>query len=117
LKITDSQNGSLSMNQLLTVSGDDVGSTFIDAEFQRHIESRLAPIEHHLNQSLQETSWEIMKSRDYLDNKCTFGDHEGIERFFVKIPELPKSYNYPDLGIQAGQMEIRMCARPCSQTM
>jgi hypothetical protein len=99
------------MNQLLTVSGEDVGSTFIDAEFQKHIEHRLAPIEHQLPQSLPETSWEIMKSRDYLDNKCTFGDHDSIERFFVKIPEFPKSYSNLDLGIQSGQMEIQMFVR------
>jgi hypothetical protein len=42
------------MQQLLTVSGEDVGSTYIDAEFQRSIESRLAPMEGILTQSLQE---------------------------------------------------------------
>jgi hypothetical protein len=44
------------MNQLLAVSGDDDGSTFIDADFQKYIDSRLAPIENQLSRSLQETS-------------------------------------------------------------
>jgi hypothetical protein len=108
LKITDDQNGTLAMQQLLTVSGDDVGSTYIDAQFQRSIESRLAPLEAQLTQSLEEISWEVMKSRDFQDNKCTFGDHDdNIEFFPVKIPDLA---NHTDLaaGIKNGRMEVKM---------
>jgi len=96
------------MQQLLTVSGEDVGSTYIDAEFQRSIESRLAPMEGMLTQTLEETSWEVMKSRDFQDNKCTFGDHDdNIEFFPVKIPELAKVTDL-GAGIRNGRMEVRM---------
>jgi hypothetical protein len=109
LKITDDRNGTLAMQQLLTVSGEDVGSTYIDAEFQRSIERRLAPMERRLAQSLEETSWEVMKSRDFQDNKCTFGDHDdNIEFFPVKIPDLA-SFTDLTAGIKNGRMEVKMC--------
>jgi hypothetical protein len=104
----DDQNGTLAMQQLLTVSGDDVGSTYIDAQFQHSIESRLAPLEAQLTQSLGEISWEVMKSRDFQDNKCTFGDHDdNIEFFPVRIPDLA---NYTNLAakIKNGRMEVKM---------
>jgi hypothetical protein len=109
LKITDAQNGLLALQQLLTVSGEDVGSTYIDAEFERFIQNRLAPIESELSQTLDEISWEIMKSRDFQDNKCTFGDHDdNIEIFPVKIPDLANTYTNPAVGIKFGRMEIKM---------
>lgn len=123
LKITDAHDGSLAMQQLLTVSGDDVGSTYIDAEFERFIQNRLAPIQSELSQSLEEISWEIMKSRDFQDNKCTFGDHDdNIEIFPVKIPDLANTYSNPAVGIKCGRMEVKMfvhkpvCEMPDAET-
>ncbi|KAF2433505.1 hypothetical protein EJ08DRAFT_583792 [Tothia fuscella] len=109
LKIIDSINGSISMKQLLTVCGEDIGSTFIDAEFQKLVEGRLAPVEHLLNQSIPELTWEMMKSRDFQDNKCTFGDHgDAIERFPVQIPDFPRQYTSLELAAELGHIEVKI---------
>jgi hypothetical protein len=96
------------MQQLLTVSGEDVGSTYIDSEFQKLVQARLACIESQLSQSLEEISWEIMKGRDFQDNKCMFGDHDDLEFFPVQIPGLPNTYHNAEANIKSGRIEVRM---------
>jgi hypothetical protein len=96
------------MQQLLAVSGEDVGSTYIDSEFEKFVQARLACIEGELSQTLEEISWEIMKGRDFQDNKCMFGDHEDIEFFPVQIPGLPNTYCNAEAAIKSGRIEVKM---------
>ncbi|KAK3065276.1 hypothetical protein LTS18_003150 [Coniosporium uncinatum] len=109
LEVTNCRNGALSMSQLHTVFGGEVGATAIDVEFRALAQKRLSQMDPTtaLRAPLETISWDLMKSRDYQDSKCMFGDLDNdTGYFFVRIPGLNDAYSNPRLRISRGHMRF-----------
>lgn len=109
LRVESIQSGIPSLKQLDVVEGKAVGSTQIDLGFEDLVYERLmqanAVLPMHLD--LQATAWAMMKSSQYLDAKCCFGQPDDTD-FVVAIPELMMGYTNPQFGIYDRNMHFKL---------
>lgn len=96
------------------VSGEDIGSTYIDAAFQDLVLQKLKKIGRQRlgGKSLNRLSWEMMTSPDFQNNKHTLGrpgaDYPDDEAFYIKIPAPIGEGNRADLQdvTEGGEMKF-----------
>ncbi|KAI5457656.1 hypothetical protein BGZ63DRAFT_427692 [Mariannaea sp. PMI_226] len=110
LTIDDKDEGRASTTELNPVVGKlhCVGSTYIDAEFQNLVASRLHGIAHLLQNPVEDVAWQMMSSTAFQSNKHALGrtqyDHEDC--FKIKIPDLRVLLTDASLRISRGEMEF-----------
>ncbi|KAF1810891.1 hypothetical protein P152DRAFT_400506 [Eremomyces bilateralis CBS 781.70] len=110
LRVTDVTSGCLSLRQLDVVFGSTVGSTFIDAQFEKEAEARLKMANQTgpLNIDIEETAWEMMKSKEFQNAKCDYGSADDAEVFSIPIPKLSYAYSNGLVGIFNGEMQFKI---------
>jgi hypothetical protein len=98
-----------SLEQLSVVEGKAIGSTQIDNEFEDLVLDRLQQADAHMpmHLDLDATAWAMMKSAQYLNAKCCFGQPDDSD-FRVLIPDLDYGYSNPHFGIYDCQMQFRL---------
>ncbi|KIW01595.1 uncharacterized protein PV09_07067 [Verruconis gallopava] len=109
LRVKDLQGSIPHLQQLSVVEGKAIGSTQIDLEFEDLVYSRLekADAMYPMNLDLETAAWTMMKSSQYLDTKCCFGQPDDLD-FRVAIPDLHFSYSNPQHGIFDGHMHFKL---------
>ena len=95
--------------QKLTSLGATLGSAQIDHAFEVSVRERLEVANKValLNIDIDDTAWEMMKSKEYQNAKCDYGAPDDTEYFSVAIPKLSRSYSVEYLGIVDGEIRIR----------
>lgn len=91
--------------------GGDVGSTSIDQDFEQLAAIRLSQLLEvvQLGETANALAWEMRKSRDFQDTKCTFGDpDDSVSYVRIPIPGLDKRYINEELRVYDGQMQFDM---------
>ncbi|KAL8663144.1 MAG: hypothetical protein Q9168_008140 [Polycauliona sp. 1 TL-2023] len=108
LRVTDTQRGSLSLEQLDVVFGATIGSAAIDADFHVLVKKRLEQADQHssLGVSPDEASWEMSKSKDFQNTKCEHGSPDDTPIFSVRIPSLNRNYIDQSMAIEDGEMRF-----------
>jgi molecular chaperone DnaK (HSP70) len=98
-----------SLEQLNVVEGKAIGSTQIDLSFEEIVYERLVQADAAvpMRLDLQETAWSMMKSAEYLDAKCCFGQPDDND-FRVVIPNLRYGYSNPQYGIFDQKMHFKL---------
>jgi hypothetical protein len=95
--------------------GGEVGSTYIDAEFQTLVACRLQGIAHLLQNPIEGVAWQMMSSTAFQSNKHELGrkqcNHEDC--FKIKIPDLRVPLTDASLRISRGEMEFSWCVISC----
>ncbi|EON62947.1 hypothetical protein W97_02173 [Coniosporium apollinis CBS 100218] len=106
LRVTDTQSDTLSLQQLDVVFGETIGSAAIDYAFEKLVLARLQQADRvaSLGINLDETAWEMMKSKEFQNVKCEHGSPSDTPLFSVAIPRLSPAYSNRDAGIQNGEM-------------
>ncbi|KAF2865830.1 hypothetical protein BDV95DRAFT_632187 [Massariosphaeria phaeospora] len=108
LKVTNTINQAINLQQLDVVFGETIGSAAIDYEFEKFVYARLATA--HSTAPLpiapDEAAWEMMKSRDFQAVKCEFGSLDDTPLFSIGIPRVPQTYSHsdPEVRIKHGEM-------------
>jgi molecular chaperone DnaK (HSP70) len=109
MRVKGVHNGIPALEQLNVVEGKAIGSTQIDLDFEDLAYERLrqadAMVPMHLD--LEATAWGMMKSGQYLDAKCCFGQPDDTD-FRVVIPDLDYGYSNPHFGIYDCQMQFKL---------
>ncbi|KAH4044589.1 hypothetical protein HBI25_174490 [Parastagonospora nodorum] len=108
LRVTNTVNQAINLQQLDVVFGETIGSAAIDYEFEQLVTQRLT-LTHTTNPlpiDPGDAAWEMMKSRDFQAIKCEFGAPDDTPLFSIAIPRVPQSYNNsdPDVRIRNGEM-------------
>lgn len=108
LRVTNTVNQAINLQQLDVVFGETIGSAAIDYEFEQLVTHRLT-LAHTTNPlpiDPGDAAWEMMKSRDFQAIKCEFGAPDDTPLFSIAIPRVPHSYNNsdPDVRIRNGEM-------------
>ncbi|KAL9046507.1 MAG: hypothetical protein Q9214_000676, partial [Letrouitia sp. 1 TL-2023] len=108
LRVSDTQTDAIALQQLDVVFGATVGSAAIDFEFESSARSRLelAHLTAPLAMSPEEIAWQMMKSRDFQNTKCSHGSPDDAPAFSVPIPRLDSSYVNMSVGIEYGEMSF-----------
>ncbi|KAF2279926.1 uncharacterized protein EI97DRAFT_477419 [Westerdykella ornata] len=108
LRVNNTINQSISLQQLDVVFGETIGSAAIDYAFEKLVQHRLALSHNQLPLPIlpEDAAWEMMKSRDFQAVKCEYGSPDGTPIFSIGIPRVPHTYNNPDpeVRIRAGEM-------------
>ncbi|KAF2177496.1 hypothetical protein K469DRAFT_358573 [Zopfia rhizophila CBS 207.26] len=106
LRVTDTINQAITLEQLDVVFGETIGSAAIDYEFEKLVRTRLK--EAHAIAPLpiapEDAAWEMMKCRDFQSVKCEYGSPDDTPLFSIGIPRVPLSYNNPELHIKSGEI-------------
>jgi hypothetical protein len=108
LRVTNTVNQAINLQQLDVVFGETIGSAAIDYEFEQLVTQRLA-LAHTTNPlpiDPGDAAWEMMKSRDFQAVKCEYGAPDDTPLFSIGIPRVPQSYNNsdPEVRIRNGEM-------------
>ncbi|KAF2703082.1 hypothetical protein K504DRAFT_393355 [Pleomassaria siparia CBS 279.74] len=108
LRVTNTVNQALNLQQLDVVFGETIGSAAIDYEFEKLVETRLSIAHAAIPLPLlpEDAAWEMMKSRDFQAVKCEYGSPDDTPIFSIGIPRVPQTYNNPDprVRIKNGEM-------------
>jgi hypothetical protein len=111
LRVTNSANQAITLQQLDVVFGDTIGSAAIDYEFEKLVTHRLAMTNatQPLAMEVEEAAWAMMKSRDFQAVKCGYGSPDDTPVFSIAIPQTPQTYHNqaPDINIRRGEMIFR----------
>ncbi|KAH7135446.1 hypothetical protein B0J11DRAFT_556260 [Dendryphion nanum] len=109
LRVSNTINQAINLQQLDVVFGETIGSAAIDFEFENLVRTRLALA--HATSPLpdgiiDEAPWEMMKSRDFQAVKCEYGSPDDTPLFSISIPRLPHTYSNsdPEARIKNGEM-------------
>jgi hypothetical protein len=108
LRVTNTVNQSISLQQLDVVFGETIGSAAIDYEFEKLVARRLNAA--HAISPLpilpEDAAWEMMKSRDFQAVKCEYGSPDDTPLFSIGIPRAPHTYTNldPEVRIKGGEM-------------
>jgi hypothetical protein len=108
LRVTNTVNQAINLQQLDVVFGETIGSAAIDYEFEQLVTQRL--ILAHTTNPLPidpgDAAWEMMKSRDFQAVKCEYGAPDDTPLFSIGIPRVPQSYTNsdPEVRIRNGEM-------------
>jgi hypothetical protein len=108
LRVTNTVNQAITLQQLDVVFGETIGSAAIDYAFEKLVTSRLA-LAHATNPlpiAPEDAAWEMMKSRDFQAVKCEYGSPDDTPLFSIGIPRVPHTYNNtdPEIQIKNGEM-------------
>jgi hypothetical protein len=108
LRVTNTVNQAINLQQLDVVFGETIGSAAIDYEFEQLVLQRLA-LAHATNPipiDPGDAAWEMMKSRDFQAVKCEYGAPDDTPLFSIDIPRVPQTYSNsdPDVRIRNGEM-------------
>ncbi|KAH7071272.1 hypothetical protein BKA63DRAFT_70009 [Paraphoma chrysanthemicola] len=108
LRVTNTVNQAINLQQLDVVFGETIGSAAIDYEFEQLVMQRLT-LAHATNPlpiDPGEAAWEMMKSRDFQSVKCEYGSPDDTPLFSIAIPRVPQTYNNsdPEVRIRSGEM-------------
>jgi hypothetical protein len=106
LRVTNTVNQAINLEQLDVVFGETIGSAAIDYEFQQLVEARLSAAHSAIPLPIlpEDAAWEMMKSPDFQASKCEFGSPDDTPLFSISIPRVPHSYNNPEARIKNGEM-------------
>ncbi|KAH8591554.1 hypothetical protein B0O99DRAFT_675246 [Bisporella sp. PMI_857] len=109
LRVTGTGGGSLQLEQLDVVFGANIGSAQIDSAFEDSVEQRLEAANQAtpMGIDLEDTPWEMMKSKEYQNAKCDYGAPDDTDSFSVAVPRLSKSYGNAAFGIIDGEMRFQ----------
>jgi hypothetical protein len=108
LRVTNTVNQAINLQQLDVVFGETIGSAAIDYEFEQLVVQRLT-LAHATNPipiDPGDAAWEMMKSRDFQAVKCEYGAPDDTPLFSIGIPRVPQTYTNsdPDVRIRNGEM-------------
>ena len=108
LRVTDTGNHSLSLEQLDVVFGATIGSAAIDNDFDAFVRSRLEQADRHtsLGVSPEAASWQMMKSKDFQNTKCEHGSPDDSPIFSVPIPKINPHHVDHSVAIENGEMRF-----------
>lgn len=108
LRVSNTMNHAITLQQLDVVLGETIGSAAIDYEFEKLVQHRLMLAHSQMPLPLdpEDAAWEMMKSRDFQSVKCEYGSQLDTPLFSIEIPHTPHTYNNPDpeVKIKAGEM-------------
>jgi hypothetical protein len=108
LRVTNTVNQAIMLQQLDVVFGETIGSAAIDYEFEKLVTARL--LRAHSTSPLpiesSDAAWEMTKSRDFQAVKCEYGSPDDTPLFSIVIPKVPLTYSNPDpeVNIRNGEM-------------
>lgn len=107
--MTETTTDSLSLAQMDVVLGTPLGSAQIDQKFEKLTLQRLreADANSPLGIDLEDTAWQMMKSKEYQNAKCDYGSPDDTPTFSVAVPKLDRSYGNEQAGIVNGEMVFR----------
>lgn len=108
LRVANTVNQAITLQQLDVVFGETIGSAAIDYEFEKLVTHRLS-LSHStlpLPMDPSDAAWEMMKSRDFQAVKCEYGAPDDTPLFSIGIPRALHTYNNPDpeVRIKNGEM-------------
>ncbi|KAJ4263108.1 hypothetical protein NW762_006727 [Fusarium torreyae] len=95
LTIKEDQNGNSQANELQPVTGAEIGSTYIDSDFESFAASLLEPQQAYLSKSFQDVAWQMRNSRVFQEAKHKFGTEDSKNQR-IPIPHLRQSKNGPE---------------------
>ena len=109
LNVKAMRDGMPSLQQLDVVEGRAIGSTQIDLDFEELAYQRLSQADaaSPMHLDLQAAAWTMMKSAQYLDAKCCFGEPDDTD-FRVPIPGLRYDYHNPQFQIFDQKMLFKL---------
>ncbi|KAM0558235.1 hypothetical protein ACHAPJ_004922 [Fusarium lateritium] len=90
LAIKEDQNGNSQANELQPVTGSEIGSTYIDSDFESLVASVLEPQQTYLSKSFKDVAWEMRNSRAFQEKKHKFGTADP-RNHGITIPHLRES--------------------------
>lgn len=108
LRVTNTVNQAINLQQLDVVFGETIGSAAIDYEFEKLVEARLA-IAHGIAPLPilpEDAAWEMMKSRDFQAVKCEYGSPDDTPLFSIGIPRVSQTYNNADPAVRIKNGEM-----------
>ena len=110
LRVTNTVNQAINLQQLDVVFGETIGSAAIDYEFEKLVQARLE-IAHEASPLPilpDDAAWEMMKSRDFQAVKCEYGSPDDTPRFSIGVPRVSQSYSNEDprVRIRNGEMSF-----------
>ncbi|KAH6665116.1 hypothetical protein B0J14DRAFT_492708 [Halenospora varia] len=89
-------------NEMLPVTGVDVGATNIDAAFQRLVIDRMDRAGLDVSDN---PDWKMVNSAEYEVQKCNFGQPSSQVPFIsIRVPTLANNYDNDAFGIRKGRM-------------
>lgn len=108
LRVTDTGNHSLSLEQLDVVFGATIGSAAIDNDFDTFVRGRLEQADRHTSLGVEPeaASWQMMKSKDFQNTKCEHGSPDDSPIFSVPIPKVNPHYVDHSVAIENGEMRF-----------
>ena len=109
MRISGVQSGLVTLKQLDTVNGKNIGSVQIDREFEEYVLNRLQQVNNSFNLGIDpdESAWQMMKSREFQNAKCDFGSTDDTPSFLVAVPGLDPKFVSKQFGMQNGNMEFK----------
>lgn len=109
LRVTGTHNQAINLQQLDVVFGETIGSSAIDYDFETLVCERLERAHQvkPLPMDLEQTAWEMVKSRDFQAVKCEYGAPDDTPLFSIAIPRLSHSYNHEETGIRSGEVTFQ----------
>ncbi|KAF2672742.1 hypothetical protein BT63DRAFT_436614 [Microthyrium microscopicum] len=108
LKVESISYGPPSLRQLDVVEGRNIGSVKIDEAFEALVLDRLRAANQSIPMGidLEDAAWLMMKSREYLNNKCDHGSRDDVPFFLVPVPDISPNYANDPYGISAAAMQL-----------
>jgi molecular chaperone DnaK (HSP70) len=115
LRVTGAQRGVPSLEQMVVVKGQTIGSTQIDQAFEDLALDRLGQADAtHALQNLKgepldhgAAAWHMAKSAQFQDAKCYFGSSDDVN-FGVTIPNVSDTYDSHAHNIQGGKLLMEL---------
>ncbi|KAJ9655425.1 hypothetical protein H2201_008810 [Coniosporium apollinis] len=106
LRVTDTQSGTLTFQQLDAVFSETIDSAAIDYTFKEVVLSRLQQADRTapLGINIDEAAWEMMKSKEFQNTKHEHGSPSDTPCFAVMIPRLNPAYSNQYAGIRNCEM-------------
>ena len=106
LRVSGAYTGAITLEQLDTVFGREIGSTAIDLNFIDLIQSRLEAAERvcSLQLSPDRAAYEMVKGAQFQNIKCSHGSPDDTPVFTIPVPGLSRHYRSEECGISNGEI-------------